>query len=387
MPYACAFTRNRAEQGVARDSRTIQSRINWWKKFCISHNIEDYELKSLHSYDKEFILMCYAIYLSMGKTIKASTISTLTLKRYLKVAGDLVGINTKFDHAVSEAELKKQKANAPVSFLIKSVIREHHRWEKMPNRREPITPKMIDFWIQQAEDADPDSFTAAIADWMIIGIKTGMRKSEWAQDTTLKHTKSGFNENVDGSCRAFIFDDFSFERENILVNRKSKTSLSLSKKYDLLRIRWRFQHNGDNGQEILFSRNQNREKDCVVEAARRIVERAQRLGVPKEHPLSGYKYNKKICYIKDTEIKKEIQSVAKQVYNLTNKAQIGRFTNHSIRVGACTLLHCGGADVLTIKTRLRWRSESFMMYLRSMPLLAAIQNKIFNLTDVDNIVT
>ena len=99
------------------------------------------------------------------------------------------------------------------------------------------------------------------------------------------------------------------------------------------------------------------------------------------------KYNKKICYIKDTEIKKEIQSVAKQVYNLTNKAQIGRFTNHSIRVGACTLLHCGGADVLTIKTRLRWRSESFMMYLRNMPLLAAIHNKIVSSTDVDNIVS
>jgi len=75
------------------------------------------------------------------------------------------------------------------------------------------------------------------------------------------------------------------------------------------------------------------------------------------------------------------------VYNITNKAQIGRFTNHSIRVGACTLLHCGEADTLTIKTRLRWRSESFMMYLRNMPLLAAIHNKIVNNTDVDNIVT
>ena len=256
----------------------------------------------------------------------------------------------------------------------------------MPNRREPITPKMIDFWIRQAENADPDSFTAAIADWMIIGIKTGMRKSEWAQDTTLKQTKNGFNENVDGSCRAFIFDDFSFERENITIDKKNKTTLSFSKKYDLLRIRWRFQKNGDNGQEILFSRNEN-ERDCIVAAAQRIVNRAQRLGVPKDRPLSVYKYNKKICYIKDNEIKKEIQSVAKQVYNLTNKAQIGRFTNHSIRVGACTLLHCGGADILTIKTRLRWRSESFMMYLRNMPLLAAIHNKIASSTDVDNIVT
>ena len=64
---------------------------------------------------------------------------------------------------------------------------------------------MIDFWIKQAENADPNSFTAAMADWMIVGIKTGMRKSEWAQDTTMKQTNSGSNENVDGSCRAFNF--------------------------------------------------------------------------------------------------------------------------------------------------------------------------------------
>jgi len=126
---------------------------------------------------------------------------------------------------------------------------------------------------------------------------------------------------------------------------------------------------------------------CPVAAARRILERAERIGVPKTHPISAYKHNKKVYYFNDAEIKKDIQAVAKQVYGLTNKKQISRFTNHSIRVGACTLLHCGGGDVLTIKTRLRWRSESFMMYLRNMPLLAAIHNKISNFTDVDNIVT
>ena len=338
-------------------------------------------------YDKEFILTCYAVHLSMGNTLKAATINTITLKKYLKAAGDLVGVTTKFDHMASEEELKKKKLMTNVSPLIKAVIREHHRWEKMPNRREPITTTMLDFWIKRARDADVDSFPAAMADWMVMGLATGMRKSEWAQDTSLRPTKNGYNENVDGSCRAFIFEDFSFERENIKLKKPNKTSLQVRKTFDVLRIRWRYQKNGDNGQEITFSRNIKNPEKCVVQAAQRIVDRAERLGVPKTHPLSAYKYNGKICYIKDTEIKKDIQVVAKQVYNLTNKKQIGRFTNHSIRVGACTLLHCGGADTLTIKTRLRWRSDSFMMYLRNMPLLAAIQNKIFNLTDVDNIVT
>ena len=53
------------------------------------------------------------------------------------------------------------------------------------------------------------------------------------------------------------------------------------------------------------------EKDCIVEAARRFVDHAQGLGVPKNHPLSVYKHNKKIYYTKDNEIEKVIQFVAK----------------------------------------------------------------------------
>ena len=140
-------------------------------------------------YDKEFILTCYAVHLSMGNTLKAATINTITLKKYLKAAGDLVGVNTKFDHIASEEELKKKKLMTNVSPLIKAVIREHHRWEKMPNRQEPITTTMLDFWIKRARDADEDSFPAAMADWMVMELATGMRKSEWAQDTSLKPTK------------------------------------------------------------------------------------------------------------------------------------------------------------------------------------------------------
>ena len=62
-------------------------------------------------YDKEFILTCYAVHLSMGNTLKAATIHTITLKKYLKGLGDLVRVNTKFDHMASEEEFKKEKIN------------------------------------------------------------------------------------------------------------------------------------------------------------------------------------------------------------------------------------------------------------------------------------
>ena len=179
MPYACAFARARADEGITKSARTLQSRIEWWKLYCSHHHIDDYELKSFHPFDKDFTLMCYAISLSLGNTIKAMTISTKTLKKYLKAAGDIVGVKTTFDHeSADSAPNKGQHKNNDVSEMIRSVVKEHHRWEKMPNRREPITTKMVKFWIEQAKTADPDSFTAAMADWMVLGIKVGFRKSE-----------------------------------------------------------------------------------------------------------------------------------------------------------------------------------------------------------------
>eukprot|EP00957_Ditylum_brightwellii_P042891 3247012-Ditylum_brightwellii.AAC.1 len=64
-----------------------------------------------------------------------------------------------------------------------------------------------------------------------------------------------------------------------------------------------------------------------------------------------------------------LQSVAKSLYNLTNLEDTRRFSSHSIRVGACVLLHSLGKDGEFIKLRLHWKSETFRFYLRSTTLL------------------
>eukprot|EP00957_Ditylum_brightwellii_P089567 6821607-Ditylum_brightwellii.AAC.1 len=62
--------------------------------------------------------------------------------------------------------------------------------------------------------------------------------------------------------------------------------------------------------------------------------------------------------------------IAKEVYNLTLPEDIKRFSSHSIRVGACVLLYSSWKDGEFIKLRLRWKSDTFILYLRSTTLLA-----------------
>ena len=54
-----------------------------------------------------------------------------------------------------------------------------------------------------------DSLYAALTDWMILGAKTGARKSKWCQDKT-DVRKGRFALNVDNSAKAFIASDWTF---------------------------------------------------------------------------------------------------------------------------------------------------------------------------------
>ena len=61
---------------------------------------------------------------------------------------------------------------------------------------------------------------------------------------------------------------------------------------------------------------------------------------------------------------------ASRVYKLTpQQAQL--YSAHSIKVGACVLLHEHGFNGSFIKVRLRWKSDTFLLYLRNTDRLTA----------------
>lgn len=68
-----------------------------------------------------------------------------------------------------------------------------------------------------------------------------------------------------------------------------------------------------------------------------------------------------------------MRSIAAHVYSLDpvkHKKELQLWSAHSFRVGACTLLHAMGYTGTEIKFLLRWRSDTFMDYLRNMTILS-----------------
>ena len=111
-----------------------------------------------------------------------------------------------------------------------------------------------------------------------------------------------------------------------------------------------------------------------MEACKRIHHRALNLKIPKDKPIAVFSETKKTQnktnYIDDTHIKSILQEAASKIYNIKCKKELSNFTSHSIRVGACVLLHAQNVSAEDIKFRLRWRSDTFRTYLRNILPLA-----------------
>ena len=73
-----------------------------------------------------------------------------------------------------------------------------------------------------------------------------------------------------------------------------------------------------------------------------------------------------------------MQRCAAVVHNIKNKAELKLWSAHSLRVGACVLLHATGFNAIEIKWTLRWRSDAFMDYLRNTHVLATRQNSVLD---------
>ena len=71
-----------------------------------------------------------------------------------------------------------------------------------------------------------------------------------------------------------------------------------------------------------------------------------------------------------------LQEAASIVYNIKDKKELSKFTAHSIRVGACVILHSQNVSTEDIKFRLGWRSDAFRIYLRNIVALAEQHMKI-----------
>ena len=280
-------------------------------------------------------MACYTADLVAGENLLCMTLKAGTISRYLQAAAEL-SIPANMMNPCLDVTGKQSKH-------IKDIINEAKRWESVPDRREPVTQEIIEYIINKGNKlmvTNKDNIYRALADWLILGQQSGFRRKEWAQDRSYYKTYKDIQRNVDSSSAAFILSDFEFRRKNNQrCDQKSKKDISRS---CIVNLKWRFQKNNDNGQIIFYIEDNINKTHCYVRACKRIRERALRLDPTAENPVAIFTTNiksKRFSYIDDVHISTILQEAAGAVHNITKKEELKRFTSHSIRVGACVLLH------------------------------------------------
>lgn len=309
-------------------------------------------LAALPVESRNYFLAMYAISLIQGDTILGGAIRYRTLKHYITDAMTL------FD-----------ALNLPIRNLqtidhVKMVLDTVKKYESVPNRRNMITDSMM-IWLQRkAASCNQDAEVFAMVDWIILGRYTGFRQSEWCQTKATSYsTKMDLPDNP---AEAMLLADMVFlDKNERIINIKRRDFHESMVAY--VQLRWRYQKNQDNGEVVTYARDLLNVDFCPVLAALRIALRAIRLDVPAHEPIAvHHEIGRGRRFITAANTAKLLREAAATVlgYKPTDPA-LNRWSTHSIRVTAANLLHRQRFSDSFIQKRLRWKSNTFLMYLRN----------------------
>jgi hypothetical protein len=323
----------------------------------------------------------YAMHLATGSTLLCRLITLKTIKEYVKAAASFIALGPR------QVDFRKEnQTDTQMCPSLQAVYKELERWEKVPNRREPFTLEMLKQLDDTIKDKriDQDSLQGVLADWFVTCLFLGSRKSEWAQDAG-KSALDLYKKSPLKRAQAFTMADIEFQ---LLDGRRIPASdlpNYPSTNYPTrVWVTHSWQKNGEHGEKRMFTRNLNPQGRCPCRAWERIVRRFLRLRgyADLDTPLALYRGRLgQLRLVTATDVENTMRELASKTYKLDpirHKAELQRWSCHSLRVGACTILHSMGLTGTQIKWLLRWRSDAFMAYLRNLAVTANQQVLAFD---------
>ena len=217
---------------------------------------------------RNFILGHYVGSLVEGETILSGSIRSRTMRHYI-------------NDALALFKLRKIRYSGPdIPDHIWPIVTALKRYKTIPNRRHMISDSMRHYLQQQAACSGPDSEAAVVHDWVCVGSHNGIRRKEFCQTTQTQHKV--VKDAPGRPPAAFIRSDFTFldaHGRHLDDHELEESAISLT------RFKWRFQKNGDNGQEADFARDDVNPKFCCCRESLRIYKRAIKHGVPAGIPI------------------------------------------------------------------------------------------------------
>ena len=109
-----------------KESRTICNRMRFFCKFYIKHKIKDTCLPDKKQDQRNFFMAMYALHIISGESLVCRAVKVSTVKLYLKAAEELCKPRRLISPLINETGRRPD--------WIESVLKEHKRWEEMPNR-------------------------------------------------------------------------------------------------------------------------------------------------------------------------------------------------------------------------------------------------------------
>ena len=214
----------------------------------------------------------YTMHLATGSPIQCRTLKCATIEKYLLAAAQFIAQYTGFDPRCHPGD----RSIAPE---IQCILNELKRWEGMRDLREPYTIEMQNAFDKTNNESNThhDALDAALSDWFAVGQSIGPRISEWAQPQSNKGNICDPSRKDNGAISAFLLPDVTFfkaNREQVTTEEALHFGVD---KLHRVRIRWRFQKNGVNGETKTHLRNDKATTLCMVRRMFSIIERYIRL--------------------------------------------------------------------------------------------------------------
>ena len=274
-----------------------------------------------------------------------------------------------------------------MGYILAPVYRDIKKYELLPDRKEPYSPKMHSLAKEIAARFSPDCLVAALTNSFEQGYCAGYRLGEFAQPANRSDPTSPQLSNDPTAIirtRAFVPNDFRAQLHTGARLRGLEIILHRLEEIDLIFPCWRTQKNGRHGEEKKYARNPNPLGVCFVSAVYRALKCFRRLMIldprldPSFTPLTVYWSTKENCVklLNAIHIETFMRRLAMTVYHLhpvRDAKELQRWSSRSLRVGAAVTLHAMGFSGLDIQWMLRWQSTAFMVYLRNVAVLSQRQ--------------
>jgi len=374
-----------ATKTPSRLGTLLTRRIHFFR-FLRRINIAPDDLLLTHLTHKQRVQL-FAVYnadLALGHSIKGKPIEVPTMKAYIQDAASMIATY------VDQDPRKDLPTDTKLSKSLHAVWKECERHATMPDLRDPYSLDMHETLMARNRSTNPasSSFTSAFEDWANVNSYLGCRLTEWAQ------TKRKREFAIDGGVpmqleyikegrstkKAFTLRDIQCYSERggpvSLHDFVADRSLVHS-----IEITFSWQKNGKHGEIKKMTLNTVSPERCGIRSWHNIITRfAALVGLDHDDtPLCIFHENGELHFIDEERITDILESIAMETYGITRHQlqKHYRFSSHSLRIGACVMLHAAGVSATTIKFLLRWNSDAFMQYLRNVTAICETQNSAF----------